>query len=121
MEHKELICINCPMGCMLSVDIDDKGEMTVTGNTCPRGDTYARKELTNPTRIVTSIVGVLDGEIPVVSVKTGNDIPKDKIFDVMEALKGVEVEAPVSIGDVIIANVADTGADIVATRNVNRA
>ncbi len=120
MEHKELICINCPMGCMLSVDIDDNGEMTVSGNTCPRGDIYARKELTDPTRIVTSTVNVNNGEIPVVSVKTASDIPKGKIKDVMKALAGVSVDAPVSIGDTIVPDVAGTVVDIVATRNVKR-
>lgn len=120
MEHKELICINCPLGCMLSVDIDDKGEMTVTGNNCPRGDAYARKELTNPTRIVTSIVNVTDGELPVVSVKTKEDIPKDKIGDIVEALKSVTVEVPVIIGEVVLADAAGTGVDVIATKNVGR-
>ncbi len=118
MEHKELICINCPMGCMLSVDIADNGEMTVTGNTCPRGDIYARKELTNPTRIVTSIVKVQNGELPVASVKTASDIPKEKINEVVDALKDVEISAPVKIGDVVYANVANTGVDVISTRNV---
>jgi len=118
MKKQELICINCPMGCMLSVDIDDDGSMKVTGNTCPRGEIYAKKELTNPTRIVTSIVKVMNGELPVVSVKTQSDIPKEKIEDVVAALKDIEVEAPVSIGDVIVENVCDTGVNVVATRNV---
>ena len=121
MEHKELICINCPMGCMLSVDIDDSGEMTVTGNQCPRGDAYARKELTNPTRIVTSIVKVTDGELPVVSVKTKEDIPKDRIDDIINALKDISVEAPVLIGEVVLADAAGTGVDVIATKNVGRA
>ncbi len=120
MEHKELICINCPMGCMLSVDIDSDGQMSVTGNNCPRGDAYARKELTNPTRIVTSIVNVTDGELPVVSVKTKEDIPKDKIDDVINALKDVTVEAPVIIGEVILADAAKTGVDVIATKSVGR-
>lgn len=120
MEHKELICINCPLGCMLSVDTDDNGEMTVTGNNCPRGDAYARKELTNPTRIVTSIVSVTDGELPVVSVKTASDIPKDKISAIIEELKSVTVEAPVTIGETVLTDAAGTGVDVIATRNVGR-
>lgn len=120
MEHKELICINCPMGCMLSVDIDDKGGMTVTGNTCPRGDAYARKELTSPTRIVTSIVNVVGGELPVTSVKTASDIPKGKIGEVIDSLRGYEVEAPIHIGDILIENVAGTGVPVISTRNVEK-
>ena len=108
------------MGCNLSVDIDDNGEMTVTGNTCPRGEIYAKKELTNPTRIVTSIVKVRGGELPVVSVKTASDIPKDMIGDVIDAITGIEVEAPIRIGDVILADVAGTGVDVIATKNIIR-
>lgn len=117
METKELICIGCPMGCQLSVQIE-KNQLTVSGNTCPRGADYAKKELTDPRRIVTSIVKVEGGELPVVSVKTAADIPKNKIFDCMDALKKVSVPAPVSIGQVILANVADTGVDVIATKEI---
>ncbi len=114
---KELTCIGCPMGCALSVDINGDN-MTVTGNTCKRGADYAIKELTNPTRIVTSSVRVMGGELDCVSVKTAADIPKDKIFDCMRELKNIEVKAPVKIGDVIVENIAKTGIAIVATKNV---
>lgn len=120
MEKKSLICIGCPMGCMLSVTLEN-GEVTeVTGNTCKRGDVYARKEVTNPTRIVTSTVKVSGGTLAMVSVKTKTDIPKGKIFDCVRALKTVCVKAPVHIGDVILENVADTGVDIIATKNVEK-
>ena len=108
------------MGCMLSVTLEN-GEVTeVTGNTCKRGDVYARKEVTNPTRIVTSTVKVSGGTLAMVSVKTKTDIPKGKIFDCVRALKTVCVKAPVHIGDVILENVADTGVDIIATKNVEK-
>ena len=83
-----------------------------------RGKIYAEKEVTNPTRIVTSTVRVTGGSADMVSVKTKEDIPKGKIFDCVKALKGIVVAAPVHIGDVVLANVADTGVDIVATKNV---
>lgn len=118
MEIK-LTCIACPMGCPLSVEMDGDKVVSVTGNTCPRGKVYGEKEVTNPTRIVTSTVKVSGGESVMVSVKTKNDIPKGKIFDVVKALKGVEIPAPVKIGDVVIADVAGTGVDIVATKNVD--
>lgn len=118
MEKRELICIGCPLGCPLVVSME-AGEVTaVEGNTCKRGDTYARKEVTNPTRIVTSTVMVEGGSDVTVAVKTQSDVPKSKIFACMKALKGVTVKAPVHIGDVIVANVADTGVDFVATSNV---
>lgn len=78
------------------------------------------KEVTDPTRIVTTTVRVKNGSMPVVSVKTAQDIPKGKIFDCVDALRDVCVEAPVQIGDVILENVAGTGVDIVATGNVKQ-
>ena len=116
-EVKELICINCPMGCPLTVTLED-GEVTkVEGNTCPRGDSYGRKEVTNPTRIVTSSVPVVgSSKERMVSVKTAHDIPKGKIFDVVQALIGIKAQAPVEIGDVILADVAGTGVDVIATK-----
>lgn len=118
MENRDLICIGCPMGCMITVSMENGEVVTVTGNTCKRGDTYARKEVTNPTRIVTSSVRVTDGVLPVVSVKTKEDIPKEKIADCMKALKEVTVKAPVHIGDVLLTDVAGTGVDIIATKEI---
>lgn len=118
METRELICIGCPMGCSLTVEMNNGEAIKVIGNTCKRGDVYARKEVTNPTRIVTSSVIVEGGNLAAVSVKTKEDIPKEKIFECMKALKGVKVQAPVHIGDVIIKDVAETGVDIVATKNI---
>ena len=85
---QELTCIRCPMGCHLTVDIDGEN-MTVTGNTCPRGEEYGRLEVTAPVRTVTSSVRVDGGTLPLVSVKTASDIPKDKIFDVMAEIRKV--------------------------------
>lgn len=106
------------MGCPLKVEMENGEVVSVSGNTCKRGDVYARKEVTNPTRIVTSSVIVEGGSLAAVSVKTKEDIPKGKIFDIMKELKGVKVNAPVHIGDVILSNVAGTGVDIIATKNV---
>lgn len=119
MKTDELICIGCPMGCMLTVETSDDGTMTVTGNTCKNGEIYAKKELTNPTRIVTSTVKVNGGKGPVVSCKTKSDIPKDIIFDCMKEIKNASVDAPVSIGDVLISNVLGSGADVIATSNMD--
>ena len=118
MEKRELICIGCPMGCVLSVEIEGNEVLNVSGNTCKRGDAYARKEVLSPTRIVTSTVKVEGGSLAAVSVKTKEDIPKEKVFDCVTALKDVTVKAPICIGDVVLANVAETGVDIIATKNV---
>ena len=118
MEQKNLTCIGCPLGCQITVELENGEIISVTGNTCKRGDDYARKEVTSPTRIVTSTVKVSGGNAPTVSVKTKSDIPKDKIFDCAKALKEVTVQAPISIGDIILENVVGTGVDIVATKDV---
>ncbi len=120
MEKIELTCIGCPLGCAVQVTTDGGKVLEVKGNTCPRGDAYARKEVTNPTRIVTSSVRVFGSKTGAVTVscKTRTDVPKNRIFDVTAALKGVSVPAPVHIGDVIQTNVAGTGVDMIATKTV---
>ena len=118
MEVRELICIGCPLGCPLTVTMNGTEVVEVKGNTFKRGDDYARKEVTNPTRIVTSTVCVKGGDLAMVSVKTKSDIPKGKIFDCVKALKGVTVQAPVAIGDVIVSDVAGTGVEVIATKNI---
>lgn len=118
MENRELTCIGCPIGCNLTVTIGDNGDITVTGNTCPKGAEYAKNEVTNPRRTVTSTVQVNNGKT--LSVKTKEDIPKDKIMDCVLALKNVVAKAPVHIGDVVLHNVAGTGIDVVATKEIGR-
>lgn len=120
MEIRKLTCINCPMGCPLTVEMEGNKIISITGNTCKRGEVYAGKEVSNPTRIVTTTVKVIGGDADMVSVKTKEDIPKKKIFDCLKALKGVAVKAPVHIGDVILQDAGGTGVDIVATKNIAR-
>lgn len=118
MEKKELICIGCPLGCNLTATMEGNQVVAVEGNTCPRGADYARKELTNPRRIVTSMVPIRNGELPVISVKTAADIPKSMVWECMKELGHVELEAPVQMGTVVISNVCGSGVDVIATRTV---
>ena len=117
METRELICIGCPMGCQMTVQTDGGRVVSVSGYTCPRGKAYAEKEVTNPTRIVTSTVKVVSGEKERVSCKTAQDIPKGKIAEVMADINAACVSAPVRIGDVLIENAAGTGVAVIATAN----
>ena len=111
---KELTCIVCPRGCRLTIDDD----LNVTGNSCPRGAIYAKDELTSPKRMITSFMRVKNRENCVVSVKTSTSIPKGMIFQVMEEINKVGVNAPTKSGDVAIKDVLGTGADIIITKNV---
>lgn len=118
METRELVCINCPLGCGLTVTLDQGKVLKVEGNTCPKGKSYGEKEVTAPTRILTSSVKVTGGNMPVVSVKTASDIPKKKVKECAAELAHIVVKAPVRIGDVVLHDICHTGVDLVATRNV---
>ena len=112
----QLICIQCPRGCHLTVD--SKG--VVTGNSCPKGEEYAQTEMLHPMRMVTTTVKVnsqIHSQLPVITSKC---IPKEKVMDVMKALKDVSVQIPIHYQDIIVRNVCNLGVDIVASRDLLR-
>lgn len=111
-----LICIVCPKGCHLAVD--EENDYSVTGFGCQRGVDYGKKELTNPTRVITSTVKISGGIHKRLPVKTNRDIPKGLIHDAMALLDPVELTAPVKVGDVVVKDICGTGADWVASRNM---
>ena len=117
MEKRMLTCIGCPLGCSLTAVPTAEG-YDITGYTCKRGLEYAKKELTRPERTVTSTVRVSGGKANVVSVRTATDVPKDAIFQVMEAINAMVVPAPVKIGDVLCEDIAGTGVALTATKGV---
>ena len=119
MATQVLTCIRCPRGCQVELTLDEGGQITdVSGNSCKRGETYAKAELTNPVRTVTSTVTVSGGSVDrVVPVKTVPEVPKAMVKDVMEKVFVLSVAAPVSIGDVICQDIAGTGANLVATKD----
>lgn len=119
MEKREMVCVSCPIGCAITVELDDNNDViSVTGNTCKRGDAYARQECTHPERMLTSTVKVDGGRLPVVPVKSAKPIPKEMLFDCMTEINKVTLKAPVEIGDVVLKNILNTGIDIVATNEV---
>lgn len=116
--NREFTCIVCPMGCNLSVQIEGD-EIKVSGNNCIIGERYAKQEVTAPKRNISSTVRVEDGFLNLCPVKTQTEIPKEMIFEVMEEINKCQVQAPVKVGQVIIENVANTGVNIIACRNVD--
>ena len=112
---KELTCIVCPRGCRLKVD----DNMEVTGNACPRGKIYAINELTHPTRTITSSIRVTNRPYTLVSVKTDKPIPKAKMFEVMEEINKITVEAPTKIGQIVKENILGLGSNIVITKDID--
>lgn len=116
METRELICIGCPMGCHLQVELDGGKVLSVTGNTCPRGAEYGKNEVLHPVRTLTTTVRVADRSI-MLSVRTDAPIPKECLFDAMAKANTVTAKAPVSIGDVILPDFF--GANLIATMNID--
>ena len=114
MKNRILTCIVCPRGCQITVEFDGEGKIQkIDGNLCKRGAVYAENECTHPMRTVTSTVKCESGEI--VSVKTSDTVPKEKVFDVMREINRVRAISPVKIGDVIIKDVLSLGVDVIAT------
>lgn len=111
-----LICITCPKGCHLTVD--EANDYAVTGNACPRGAEYARNELLHPVRMITSTVRVQGAAIPRLPIKTDKPLPKEKMFDCMELINTLNVQAPVKVGQVLAANILGTDVNIVATKTL---
>jgi CxxC motif-containing protein len=120
----ELICICCPTGCHLQVD--ENNGFAVTGNACDKGGEYGKQEVSNPARVITSTVKVKNGRgaanvagrYPRLPVKTNGSIPKEKIFDAMLVLDGIEISTPIKTGDTVAADICGTGIDFVATRTM---
>ncbi len=118
MTEKELICVSCPMGCRITVTMEGKEILSVTGNTCPRGEAYARQECVQPMRILTSTVRILNGTHRVLPVITEKEIPLELMEKAMEEVREVTVHAPVEVDQVILENIAGTGVDLIASRSM---
>lgn len=121
MTEKELICVVCPMGCRITVTLDGDKVVSVAGNSCPRGKAYAEKECIRPERILTTTVRLEGGIHRVLPVITDKEIPLDKVFEAMELIKTVKAEAPVTEGQVIVGDILGTGANVIASRSMDKA
>ena len=109
---KRLTCIECPIGCEIEVTLEDGKVLSVTGNNCPRGKSYAEAEVVCPKRVVTSTVRAENGEM--IPVKTDKPVRKDAIFDVMKRINGLTCKMPVCLGDILLENICDDANLIVA-------
>ena len=114
---KQLVCIGCPRGCRLTIDEKD-GEYIVTGNTCPRGKEFAISEMTAPKRTICSTVKTVFSDVPVLPVRVSDDIPREKIFDVMREINAVTLKERIGRGDAVIKNVPGLGVDVIATSDL---
>ncbi len=115
---KDILCIECPKGCELSVSRNDDDVIVVTGNSCDKGNAYGVKELDNPTRVLTTTVKVDSQCARLLSVKTDSGVPVDKLIECTQFLHNVSVSIPVSAGDVVCRDVLGLGVNVIATRSI---
>jgi CxxC motif-containing protein len=114
---KNFVCIMCPKGCRLKVDV--KNGYSVAGNGCSKGAEYGKKEAISPERLLTSTVEIKGGIYSRCPVKTDREIPKPLMFRAMELINAAEVYAPVRRGDIVISDILGTGANIIITKNMD--
>jgi len=115
-EEHEIICTMCPLGCHVRLVVNEAGEpVEVSDYGCKLGRKYAINELKFPGRILTATVRTESGARPLLPVKTNKPIAKDKIFEAMNFLVSLKLRPPVKLGQVILSNIAGTGADLVST------
>ncbi|MDY6029355.1 MAG: DUF1667 domain-containing protein [Acidaminococcaceae bacterium] len=118
VETRVMNCIMCPLGCEMTVTVEDGVFKSVTGNTCPRGEKYAKDEVTSPKRMLTGTVSIGGGILPLLPVVSSAALPKDRILDCSAFLRTVDVAGPVKTGDVIVENILGLGVDIIASRDM---
>ena len=111
-------CIMCPMGCEMTVTLENGKFVSVTGNSCPRGARYAETEVTDPRRMLTTTVRIKGGLLPLLPVVSKEPLPKGKVAECVTFLRDIVVQAPVKAGDVIVPDILGSGVDIIASRNM---
>jgi len=120
MEKKHLTCITCPIGCDMDVETKDGKLFSAKGHICPRGEEFALQEITKPMRVLTSTVRIKDAEFAMLPVRTDKPIEKGLLFQAMEELARIEIQAPIEMYDIVIRNIVGTEANVIATRNMKR-
>ncbi len=112
------LCTGCPLGCRLEVDAVAGDVIEVRGHTCKRGERYGRQEYLDPRRPLSTTVWVRGARVARLPVRSAESVPRDRLVEVAEALRGVCVDAPVRRGQVVLADVAGTGVDVIASRSL---
>lgn len=117
-ENKHFTCVICPIGCEIDVQLEDGNVVSTEGNKCAKSEEFVLQELKEPMRILTTTIRIRGAKWAMLPVRTDEPIPKRLLFKVIEELANIEMQAPVKVSDVIIGDIAGTGANIVATRNM---
>ncbi|MGM0653044.1 MAG: DUF1667 domain-containing protein [Bacillota bacterium] len=117
MKTRELTCIQCPLSCRITAS-GEGDQLKFTGNQCKQGIEYARQEVTNPTRTLTTTVATVFPDFPVLPARTTGEVPMGKIFEIMNAIRVLKVEKRLKPGDVILENIANTDTALIATADM---
>ena len=120
MEQKELVCVNCPKGCRITVTLEDGKVKEIRGFSCDKGKQYAAQETTRPMRILTTTVRIEGARLRVLPVITDKEIPLDQMSEAMDQVRKITVQAPIKVNDVIIADFLGTDANLVASRSMEK-
>lgn len=119
MDKQEIICISCPMGCQLEVTRDNSSKgYSVKGNQCMRGEEYGIKEVSNPTRVLTTTVKLKNSHLKRLPVRVDAPIPKELIKSCMKEINRIEVQAPVKAGTVLLSDILNTGVNVISSKSI---
>ena len=127
IETLQFNCTTCPSECLLTVEVERKADgsiaavHSVTGNSCPRGDKFAHQELTCPMRVLTTTVAVSGGDEALLPVRTADAIPLELHAQAMALIRGVVVDAPIRMGDIVLEDLLNTDIDLIASMDINQA
>ena len=127
IETLQFNCTTCPSECLLTVEVERKADgsiaavHSVTGNSCPRGDKFAHQELTCPMRVLTTTVAVSGGGEPLLPVRTAEAIPLELHAQAMALIRGLVVNAPIHMGDIVLENLLDTNINLIASMDIDPA
>lgn len=127
IETLQFNCTTCPSECLLTVEVERDADghvaevRSVTGNNCPRGDTFAHQELTCPMRVLTTTMAVSGGDETLLPVRTAEAIPLALHDQAMAIIRGLVVNAPIHMGDVILPNLLDTNINLIASMDIDQA
>jgi CxxC motif-containing protein len=112
-----LVCIECPMGCGIEIDMDDERRIReISGHGCPRGESYARAEIEDPVRYVTSTVPARGLTVKMVPVRTDAPIPRDRVLDAMAEIRKLKVERSCRCGETLVEDFLGMGVNLIVTR-----
>ena len=113
----KITCIICPSGCRIAVN-HIENELIISGNKCIKGYDFVKAEIEAPVRSLSTTIRTVFSEYPVLPVKTNKDVPKEKIIDIIRELSGIIITDRIGIGEIVAANIAGTGCDIIASSNI---